>query len=76
MELWKCTGFRGNWGTVLTQGPGGGNLAEGSRAHFIVRQDAELIVSVRGEACHLQPAASGGGHGHREPVLLPIIIAR
>lgn len=76
MELWKCTGFRGSRGTVLTQGPGGCNLAEGSIAHFIAGQDAEMIVSVRGQACHLQPSASGGGHRHRKPVLLRIIITR
>lgn len=60
---------------VLTQGPGGGNFAEGSRAHFIVGQDTELVVSVGGQACHLEPGASRGGHGHREPVLLPIVSA-
>ncbi len=61
---------------VLTQGSGSGNLAEGSCAHFIVRQDAELVVVGRRQACHLQPGARGGGHRHREPVLLPIIITR
>lgn len=69
-------GLRGNWGTILTHGPGGGNLAERSCAQFILRQDAELVVGGRRQACHLQPGASGGGHGHREPVLLPIIITR
>lgn len=42
---------------ILTQSPGGGNLTEGSCAHFIDRQDAELIVGGRGEACHLQSGA-------------------
>lgn len=61
---------------VLTQRPRGGNLAEGSSAHFIVRQNAELVVGGSRQACHLQPAARRGGYGHREPVLLPIIITR
>lgn len=59
---------------VLTQGTDGGDLAEGSSAHFIVRQDAELVVGDRRQACHLPPGARGRGHGHREPFLLPFII--
>lgn len=52
-RLLECNGFRGNREMALTQGPGGGNLAEGSCAHFIVRQDAELVVGGRRQACHL-----------------------
>lgn len=38
---------------VLTQRPCGGNLAEGSRAYFVARQDTELVVGIRGQASHL-----------------------
>ena len=38
---------------ILTQRPCGGNLTEGSHAYFVARQDAELVVSIRGQACHL-----------------------
>lgn len=61
---------------VLTHGPCSDDFTEGSGTHFILRQDAELVVSGRRQACHLLPVVIGGGHGHREPVLLPIIITR
>lgn len=60
----------------LTQGPSGDDLAKRSRAHLILRQDAELVACVGGQICHVHLGASLGGHGHREPALLPIIIAR
>lgn len=61
---------------VLTQSPSGGDLAEGSRPHFILGQDAELILCARGQARHLQAGAVGRGDGHGEPVLPLVIIAR
>lgn len=61
---------------LLTQGPCSGDVAEGACPYFILRQDAELVVGGRRQACHLQPGSRGGGHGHREPVLIPIIIIR
>lgn len=59
---------------ILTQSPCSGDVTEGASSHFILRQDTELVVGGRRQACHLQPSARGGGHRHREPVLLPIII--
>lgn len=59
---------------VLTQGSCSGDFTEGSRAHFILREDAELVFSGRRQTWHLQPGARGGGHRHREPVLLSVII--
>lgn len=70
----ETNGFRENWGMVLTQSSRGGDFTEGSRAHFILRQDADLVVSGRRQTWHLQTGARGGGHRHREPVLLSIII--
>lgn len=59
---------------ILTQSPCSGDVTEGASSHFSLRQDTELVVGGRRQACHLQPSARGGGHRHREPVLLPIII--
>lgn len=75
-RLSETNGFRENWLQELTHGSCGGDFTEGSRAHFILRQDADLVVSGRRQACHLHPGARGGGYRDREPVLLSIIIAR
>lgn len=61
---------------ILTQCPGSCNLTEGSCAHFIVGENAELIVGVRGEARHQQPGSSRRRDWHREPVPLSTMITR
>lgn len=59
---------------ALTQRPHGDDFTKRPRAHFVVRQDAELVQGGGRQARHLQPAAGEDGHRHREPVLLPILL--
>lgn len=61
------------WG--LTQGPRDDNLAKGSHAHLILRQDAEMVVRIGRQIGHMHLGARVGGHRHGVPALLPVIIA-
>lgn len=69
MKLWRLAR------RVLTQSPSGDDLAERSRAHSVLGQDAELVVCVGGQIRHVHLGARLEGHVHRVPALFPIITA-
>lgn len=62
------------WGLILTKSTSRDNLAERPGADLVVWQDAELVGRGGRQTCHLVTGTGRRGHGHREPLLLPVII--